>query len=327
MSLSSVISVIRQCFPGKPQFTGKNVPDLTDKVVVITGANTGIGKEIAQIAYSKNAKVYIFARSEDKAIKAIDDIKAAVPKSAGELKYIHLNLADLTSIKPTVEEFLRKEEKLDILFNNAGVGYPEKGLTTKQGYELQLGVNCVGTFALTKLLTPILVSTAKTAPPDSVRVIWASSSAAEGMNPKGFMKNVYNVEKIGAAEKYFTSKLGGYLYSAEFANLHKADGVLSVSLNPGNLDSDLWRYQRPFVRWFLRKTVLFPVIYGAYTCIFAGFSSQVTLEKTGQHIAPWGKFWNMSKGFVAATKTKSEGGTGAAQEFWKWSNAQVAKYL
>ncbi|KAI0385301.1 NAD(P)-binding protein [Hypomontagnella monticulosa] len=328
MSLSSLTSVLRQAFfPAKPTITEKNIPDLTNKVIIVTGSNTGIGKEVARILYSKNAKVYMMARSEDKTKKAIDDIKAAVPKSTGDLIFIRLDLADLESIKPSAEEFLCMEQKLDILFNNAGVAYPEKGSKTKQGYELQLGVNCVGSFAFTKLLTPILVSTAKTAQPNSVRVVWLSSSAAEAVDPKIFMNNVYNIEKKSGADQYFTSKLGNYLHAAEFAARHKEDGVLALSLNPGNLDSDLWRTQGPIMTYILRKTVLYPVIYGAYTVLFAGLSLQVTPERSGSYVAPWGKLWNISKAMVEASKRKSEGGTGTALEFWEWTEAQVSKYI
>ncbi|KAI1099757.1 NAD(P)-binding protein [Jackrogersella minutella] len=327
MSLSSFFSLIRQAFPGKPTFTEKDVPDLTDKVIIVTGSNTGVGKETAQILYSKNAKVYMMGRSEEKVKGAIESIKKTVPKSDGDLTYIHLDLADLPSIKSTADEFLGKEQKLDILFNNAGVAFPEKGSQTKQGYELQLGVNCIGTFALTKLLTPTLVSTAKASPPSSVRVVWVSSSASEGINPKAFLENVYHPETKGTFDKYGTSKLGNFLHSTEFAASHKADGIVSVSLNPGNLDSDLWRTQGRFMTWFLRTFLFFPSIYGAYTCLFAGISPQVTLEKSGSHIAPWGKLWNVSTEMVTASKAKSEGGTGAAKEFWDWTDVQVKKFI
>lgn len=224
----------------------------------------------------------MMARSEEKTRKAMDDIKAAVPRSTGDLIYIRLDLADLPSVKTSAEEFLRRETKLHLLFNNAGVGYPEKGSMTKQGYELQLGTNCIGPFAFTKLLTPLLVSTAKISPANTVRVVWVSSSAAEGTTPKGFVEKLPDMAKKGSVEQYFTSKLGNYLHATEFATRHKADGVISVSLNPGNLDSDFWRGQGPIMTWFLRKTFLYPSIYGAYTMLFAGCSPRVTLEKSGE---------------------------------------------
>lgn len=97
--------------------------------------------------YSKNATVYMMARSEDKTLAAMESIRADVPNSAGALHFIRLDLSDLASVKAAADAFLSREQKLHLLFNNAGVGYPEKGATTAQGHELQLGVNCIGPFA------------------------------------------------------------------------------------------------------------------------------------------------------------------------------------
>ncbi|KAI2617418.1 NAD(P)-binding protein [Hypoxylon sp. NC1633] len=327
MSFGANISALRQAFPGKATFTEKDVPDLTNKVIIVTGSNSGLGKELARILYSKNAKVYMMARSETKTKSAMDDIKASVPKSNGDLYYIHLDLADLTTIKASADEFLRREQQLHLLFNNAGVGYPEPGSKTKQGYEIQLGVNCIGTFALTQLLTPILVSTAKASPANSVRLVWVSSSAAEGTPPKGFVEKLPQILEKGVYEQYCTSKLGNYFHSHEFAARHKADGVVSVALNPGNLDSDFWRHLNPTLAWILRKTFLYPVIFGTYTELFAGFSPEVTLEKSGQFIAPWGKLWKTSKQMASGTNPKSEGGLGTALDFWDWTQAQVDRHM
>ncbi|KAK5999091.1 Short-chain dehydrogenase/reductase [Cladobotryum mycophilum] len=325
--MAGLVSFFRQAFPGQPELIEKDVPDLAGKVIIVTGSNTGLGKELAQILYSKNAKVYMMARSEEKTLKAIDDIKAAVSESDGELYYIHLDLADLPTIKTSAQEFLNRENKLDLLINNAGIAYPEWGSKTKQGYETQLGVNCVGTFAFTKHLTPILVSTAKTAPADSVRVVWVSSSASEGVSPKNYMENLSQIEKKGSLEQYCMSKLGNYFHATEFAARHRADGIISVSLNPGNLDSDLWRTQGAVTHYFLRKTLLHPTIYGAYTNLFAAFSPKVTLEKSGSFIAPWGKFWNISNEMVECSKTEAQGGNGTAQKFWEWNEEQIRPYL
>ncbi|RYC61215.1 hypothetical protein CHU98_g4979 [Xylaria longipes] len=282
--MSGLYSVAYQFLrPSKPRLVEKDVPDLQGKVTIVTGSNTGLGKEIAQILYSKNAKVYMLARSEEKAKQAIDSIKAAVPNSSGELIYLHLDLADLPAIKSTVDEFHRRESQLHLLFNNAGVAFPQSGAKTKQGYVLEIGVNCLGTFALTKLLTPTIVSTAKTSPPDSVRVIWVSSNASEAFSPKNFVQTVDRAEKLTQVGKYFSSKLGNYLHAAEYATRYKADGVISVPLNPGALDSELWREQVSPVRSFLRATLLYPPIYGAYTCLFAAFSPEITLEKSGSY--------------------------------------------
>lgn len=200
------------------------------QVCIVTGANTGVGKEVAQILYSKNATVYATSRSEEKGRLAISAIKEAVPNSTGKLDLLTLDLADLTTIKPAADAFLAKETQLHLLINNAGVMMPPQGSKTAQGYELQLGTNCVGPFLFTKLLTPTLVQTAKTAPKDSCRVVWVSSSAAEVLSPNPAIEvdNLdYSRDRIKEF-KYGISKAGNYFHSTEFAKRHKADGVISL---------------------------------------------------------------------------------------------------
>ncbi|RSM19681.1 hypothetical protein CDV31_001568 [Fusarium ambrosium] len=322
--MSGTLNIIRQAFfAGSPRFMPKDLPDLKGKVIVVTGANTGIGKEITQILYAKNARVYMMARSESKNREALEAIQAAVPQSGGELICLPLDLADLPTIKDSAAELLRRESKLHVLFNNAGVGFTEHGSKTKQGYELQLGVNCLGTLAFTQQLTPTLLSTAKDSPAGTVRVVWASSTAAMATTTKNYMERVKDINKETSAEQYYISKLGDYFYATEFASRFKEHGIISTPLNPGNLDSDFWRTMGPAFHWFLRKTVLFPTIYGAYTNIFAGFSPEVTLEKSGTFVAPWGRLWHATKDMVAGSKTRAEGGTGVAREFWEWSEAQL----
>jgi retinol dehydrogenase-12 len=177
---SSFKSSWTQFFPPKPKYTDKNLPtDLYGKVYMVTGANCGTGKELAQVLYAKNTKVYVVCRSEEKATKAIADIKKATPNLKGELVFLSLDLGDLAKVKVAVQSFLAKETKLHVLFNNAGfmVRPADPPLKTVQGYELALGVNvnCVGTFLLAKLLTPTLIAMARSEPPDTVRVVWLSS--------------------------------------------------------------------------------------------------------------------------------------------------------
>jgi retinol dehydrogenase-12 len=259
----------------------------------VTGGNAGVGKEVARILHSKHARVYVAARSQSKATEAIESIKNSNRESKGSLEYLHLDLNDLTTIKASAQEFLAKENKLHVLFNNAGVMTPTQGSKTAQGYELHLGVNNIAPFMFTKLLTPILVFTAKTEPPNTVRVIWTSSSATELMSPKSAgvpMDNLdYHIEKSGGY-KYAVSKAGNYLHSAEFAKRHQSDGVISISLNPGNLltkltDENGWLFNK------FKNSLDSPPVYGAYTELFAGLSKDITMANSGD----WGKFSVLSK--------------------------------
>ncbi|KAI2642712.1 short-chain dehydrogenase [Xylaria nigripes] len=327
--MSHYIYAVRQLVPGKPTYTEKDIPDLGGKVYIVTGANTGIGKEVARILYSKNAVVWVTARSDEKGANAIASIKEAHPSSTGRLEYLHLDLSDLTTIKASAEKFLAKESRLDVLFNNAGVMRPEYGSKTAQGYELQLGTNCLGPFLFTKLLTPTLVTTAKTASKGSVRVIWVSSSAAEHLTPKGGidLDNLdYKRDGIYALKKYGISKAGNYYHGTEYARLHRDDNIVSVSLNPGNLKTDLDRNCN-FMEMMFRHATTFPVVNGAYTELYAALSGEVGMDNTGSWIVPWGRITNIRSDLVKGSKTKEEGGTGVAQKFWKWSEEQTKDYL
>ena len=247
----------------------------------MTGSNTGIGKQLSQILYAKDAKVYVAARSEKKAMEAIESIKEAHPLSEGELVFLRIDLADLTTIKASADEFLAKESKLHVLFNNAGVMFPPKGSKTAQGYELQLGTNNLGGFLFTKLLTPVLIETTKTEAPDTVRIVWVSSMGAELLSPKPGGIPIDNLDYHNDKSqeyKYGVSKAGNYLHATEYARHHGKDGIVSVAIHPGILDSDLARYMSSISQWILRWLVLYPPIYGAYTELFAGLSPDVTIK-------------------------------------------------
>jgi hypothetical protein len=115
-----------------------------------------------------------------------------------------------------------------------------------------------------------------------------SSSAAETpFVPKGGvpMDNLDYHKKTSNFARYGISKAGNYLQGAEFARRYRDDGIVSIPLNPGNLDSDLWRTQGAIMSTLLKSFVLHPVIYGAYTQLFAGLSPEVTMARTGD----WGE--------------------------------------
>lgn len=235
-----------------------------------------MGEQLARILYQHNAKVYIAARSETKASKAISQMKSQFPESKGQLVFLHLDLDDLTTIKSSADDFLSKEDRLDVLWNNAGVMVPPQGTTTKQGYEAQLGTNNVAPFLFTKLLHPVLARTAKQAPAHSVRVVWVSSSAAEHFSPHGgidFDNLDYQKDKTPWF-KYGMSKAGNVLHSSEFAKRARGEGIISVvsghtrldfdilllmrpqSLNPGNLKTDLQRHLPSYQNTLLVRPLL-----------------------------------------------------------------------
>lgn len=316
--------------------------DLTGKVYIVTGSNTGIGLELAKILYGAGRRVYIAGRSEAKCRAAIEAIKAAHPPTSssstgtGTAAFLHLDLADLSTIKAAAAAFLAAESRLDVLFNNAGVMGTPPALKTAQGLDLQLGTNCVGHFLLTKLLTPLLASTAassssSSSPRGSVRVVWVSSSAAELLSPGGGGLDVenlnYDKKDESTATRYAISKAGNYLHACEYARRVRDEGVVSVAVHPGVLDTDLTRHLGPVMAKLLNWTVQYPAVYGAYTELFAGLSPEVGIERSGEWVAPWGRFDTMREDIVQASKHVEEGGTGIGLKFWEWTEEQVKPYL
>ncbi|ORY02748.1 putative estradiol 17 beta-dehydrogenase [Clohesyomyces aquaticus] len=318
-----------QFFPPKPQFTEKDVSDLLGKIYVVTGSNTGIGKELARMLYAKNAKVYIAARSQQRAEEAIADIERSAPASKGSLVFLNLDLSDLNQVKTAANTFLAQETKLNVLFNNAGLMATDPLTRTTQGYEMSLGVNCVGTFLFTKLLTPTLVATAKTESPNSVRVVWLSSFGLELFATKDTGISLDNLDyhiPTPSTERYGISKCGAWAHGVEFARRYKADGIISLPINPGNLTSELARDQPASLK-IAAKVLGYPPPMGACTELFAGLSPEVTMEKSGSWVIPFGRFYPLRQDLINATKSEAEGGTGGCRKFWDWSENEVKSYL
>jgi retinol dehydrogenase-12 len=328
---------LSQVFPPAPSFTESSIPSLAGKVYIVTGASAGVGRELSRLLYSLNATVYLAARNSSKAQDAISWIQQSHPQSQGTLHFLKLDLNDLEGIKPSVEEFLAKEKRLDVLWNNAGVMIPPQGSLTKQGYDMQLGTNCVAPFLFTKLLTPILLQTAKTSPEGTVRVVWVSSSAAHLGSPTGGvdMENLDYKKEKGVGEKYAVSKGGNVLHAMEYARRYRDEGIVSVvrltciprqlhylltdlqALNPGNLKTELQRHVPYFVN-LLINLITYPAVNGAYTELFAGLSPEVSKAEKGTWVVPFGRIMPLREDLA-------EGGN--AKEFWEWSEKQVERYV
>ncbi|KAI4215129.1 MAG: hypothetical protein LQ351_002444 [Letrouitia transgressa] len=316
-----------------PPFTESNLPDQRGKVYIVTGGYTGIGFELCQILYSKNAKVYITGRNEEKATSAIAAIKAANPSAQGDLVFLHLDLADLSSIKPAVDAFNQKEIRLDVLTNNAGVMIPPQGSKTAQGHELQIGTNCLGPFLLTKLLLPTLQRTAASSSPGvgSVRVIWAGSLAIDFMAPENGVDlsehDGLPVLSTSIEKTYGMSKAGNVFLAAEAARRygkHGKHGIISVAFNPGTVKTELQRhcawYHKAF-NWIL----LYPPIYGAYTQLFSGWSPDITESQNGAYIVPWGRIGTLRPGLAAGIK-RNDSKLATAESFWEYCERETIPY-
>ncbi|XP_062847339.1 retinol dehydrogenase 13 [Trichomycterus rosablanca] len=237
---------------------------LNGKTVLITGANTGIGKETALDMARRGARVVMACRDLTRAEAAANEIRQSTGN--GNVVIRHLNLTSLHSVREFAKEFLATEERLNILINNAGVMMCPKWIT-EDGFETQLAVNHLGHFLLTNLLLEKIKSSAPS------RVVTVSSIAHIGgkihFDDLFFEKRPYN-----SLVSYGQSKLANVLFSRELARRMKGTGVTSYSLHPGVIHTELSRHIKS---WFpLLKYVYSPVSYmllktpwqGAQTSIF-----------------------------------------------------------
>ncbi|KAF2187563.1 NAD(P)-binding protein [Zopfia rhizophila CBS 207.26] len=328
--VASVAAIVRQSFfIANPSLTEQNLPDQTGKVHIVTGGYSGCGQQLVKILYQKNAAVYVAGRSEDKALASIESIKREFTESNGRLEFLRLDLANHNSIRASAQEFMLKEQRLDVLTNNAGIMDTKEGSRDISGHEIHLGTNCLGPFLFSELLLPILCNTASSSSPYSVRVTWASSLAAVFLTPeRGIEFDADGNPKVnGVYTNYGVSKVGNWFLAAEFARRYGKEGILSVAWNPGNLSTELQRHVG-ILRRKMVELFLFPAVYGAYTELYAGWSTDLTAGSNGAYVYPWGRIGTstLRADLLIAAQPREERGTGEAGRFWEWCDKETRQF-
>ncbi|CAG5047167.1 unnamed protein product [Parnassius apollo] len=200
---------------------------MTGKVVIVTGASGGIGFETALDLARRGAKVIIACHDDERGKRTVETIIKQANNQF--VKYIHLDLSSLKSVRKFVKDFASTEAKLDVLINNAGVIYPRRE-KTEDGIIKGMQINHFGPFLLTVLLVPLLKKSAPS------RVVIVSSA----MHNFGNIQNI-NDEKKGYLQTYANSKLCNVLFSNELARRLEGTGVTVNSLNPGQVNTSLYR--------------------------------------------------------------------------------------
>ncbi|KAF8073782.1 hypothetical protein FPV67DRAFT_1479259 [Lyophyllum atratum] len=276
-------------FSGKPQWTPEQIPDQSGRTIILTGGNSGVGKECAKALLQRNANVYIACRNRSKSEGAIAELRQLTGKDA---KFLQLDLADLTSVRAAAAEFTSKEKQLHILFNNAGIMFPPIG-DAIDGYDPQIHTNVLGHFYFTKLLLPILLSTAESEGEIKPRIVNVSSSGhyLAGSQPLDFdtFKCGPARDKRMTEEMYIQSKFANIVLSNEFARRYGGQGLVFTSVNPGNLQTDLNRHVGSlFKRLLLRCLQIYPASMGAITQLWAGTAPEAA-GLNGKFLIPWAR--------------------------------------
>lgn len=314
-----------------------DIPPLTNKVILVTGGNEGLGKQtIVDLATHSPAKIYLAARNPSKAEAARDEIQSkAGANNCAPITLLDLDLSSFESIKKAAAEINANESRLDILITNAGV-MGASG-TTKEGYELQFGVNHMGHALLIQLLLPLMQLTAKiegVSPGETRCVILASE--AEKFAPQ---KNPYPFEKlqtvcgdIGAFTRYGISKLANLHYAAQLARRYPEaeTGIRFVSVHPGGVSTNLGDLMRgwPRTERVIRKIAglvlgLVPVEQGAWGQLWAatwpvGKTDGLGEPKSGVYYHPVA---------VEGKGSKLAYDEGRAKELWEWTEKELQPHL
>ena len=206
--------------------------DLTGRHVVITGAASGLGRESARAMAAHGAAVTVLARSAERAAGAVTEIEALVPGADVEPGVV--DLADLSTVRSFADGYLATHDAVDVLINNAGVMACPFGRTV-DGFETQFGTNHLGHFLLTALMAPALLRGT------SPRVV-TLTSAGHSRSDVDLEDPNFDTTEYSPWVAYGRSKTANALFARELARRAESRGLLSFSVQPGGILTDLGRH-------------------------------------------------------------------------------------
>ncbi|KAH8689379.1 dehydrogenase with different specificitie [Talaromyces proteolyticus] len=296
----------------------KDVPDLSGKVVLITGGNRGLGKEVALAIARKNPeKIFMTVRSIEGSKSALE----LIGSQSQHTKIIPLqcDLSSLSTVQKAGENFRAQASRLDLVICSAGIMIPPPSLT-KDGYEVQFGTNHLGHALLIQSLLPVMLLTAKQPGSDVRLVIFTSQGYM--MHPNGgilFDKLRTRQDDLFLAryQLYGQSKLANLLYAFQLAERHPQ--ITSVSIHPGVIETELVTSQALLDRWFLKLSTIgkkLTLEEGARNALWAATADRGKI-KNGGYYEPVG----VNQDFARWAKDKN-----LAQELWNWTEKELEPY-
>lgn len=270
--------------------------NLTGKLAIVTGANTGIGRVTAVALAEKGAHVLLACRSAERTRPVVDEIVAA----GGQAEFVPLDLADFASVRACATAVLGRDQPLPLLVNNAGLAGAH-GLT-KDGFELTFGTNHLGPYLFTRLLMPALERAGEAR---VVNVASAGHYRAPGIDWDAVRKPTASTSGF---PEYCVSKLANVLFTTELAR-RAPEGLHAYALHPGGVASDVWRE----VPWGLRhvlKLFLLSNEQGARTTLYCATSDEARAQS--------GLYYDKSRPKKPSKLAQDEG---LARELWEKSAA------
>lgn len=253
------------------------------RVAVVTGASSGIGKEVAKALARQKFSVIGTGRDPERIAAAEAEIRAA--SSGGSVHMLRADLSLIAEAERTAHDIAALTDRVDILVNNAG-GMASEQVMTAEGHEANFAGNHLGPFVLTRALLPLLRAAAAKSPPASVRIINTASDASE-MIPT---INLDDLESLGAFNPglaYCTGKLANVLFARALATRLAGEGIVAHSVHPGAVDSNFFSYAPAATRERTKDMPKFSTEEGADTLIWLA-----TSDEGGENS---GSYWHQRK--------------------------------
>lgn len=277
------------------------------KTVIITGANTGIGKATATELAKQGARVFFACRSRAKTMPVIEALKRETGNQ--ELHFLELDLADLSQVKAAAKAWLATNERLDVLIDNAGL--VRIRTLTAQGFEMTFGVNHLGHMLLTLLLEPALVKAAPS------RVVIVASRAHERTRQPIDYGDLQNpLDSFSGFPEYMRSKLANMLFSFALARRWKERGVNVYAVHPGVIASEIWRAAPTPLRQVAMLFMRTPEE-GARSSLHCA-----TSEAAGRET---GKYYDEDGSLRPASPLALD--EAAQEQLWRWSMEKLSAFL
>lgn len=245
---------------------------IDDKTVLVTGANSGIGKATVRGLAERGAEVLMLCRSEERGQAALDEVRADTGSDALEL--VLCDLGSFEQIRETAARLREDRDTLDVLVNNAGLVLDDR-YESEDGFEQQFAVNHLAPFLLTHELLPLLQAAGETSD-DEARVVNVSSEAHRNVSgvPEGFEHpgGSYNGFAV-----YSKTKLYNILFTRELARRLDPQTLTANCLHPGVIGSNFGSGGPWYVRWFMKvaRPFLTSPKQGAQTSLYLATSSDV----------------------------------------------------
>lgn len=259
---------------------------MENKIILVTGASDGIGKETAKALAKQGHTIIVHGRNPQKTKAAYEEIKAETGNN--NIDYMTADFLSFTDIRCFADDFKQKYDRLDVLVNNAGAQFTHKREVTDEGHEKTMTINVFAPYLLTTLLLDLL----KKSP--SARVVTVSS-AAHSMGGKPYMDDIELEHHYSMSKAYGLSKLYVIWVMRHFVSEMKKIGVENITFNtvhPGSATTNLGRESTksllPKIVYFLWRPMMRSAAVGAKSSIYAATSPELE-GITGKYFGPKGE--------------------------------------